>query len=140
MTQNDMQATLNQFYARALSAQPDNPSTAVLEQVLSDDFQSVNSQETKDKHTLIRQMAFILKLVPDMRWEPQDMLFATDGHRAVVRSIATGTPVGNFMGVECDGSRSFRMDATDIHEFAHGKIVRVHHLEDWATALRQLRG
>ncbi len=139
MTTQAMQAALNRFYRYALSANSETTSTAELGQLLSERFQSVNSQETKDKATLIKQMAFILQLVPDMRWEPQDMLFDANGTRAAVRSIATGTPRGNFMGVECDGSKSFKMDATDIHEFEQGQIVRVHHLEDWATALRQLK-
>ena len=43
-----------------------------------------------------------------------------------------------FMGLEVDGSKSFRMDTIDIHEVENGKIVRVHHLEDWATAIGQL--
>ena len=44
------------------------------------------------------------------------------------------------MGLEVDGSRSFRIDTIDIHALAGGRIQRVHHLEDWATAMRQLRG
>jgi hypothetical protein len=43
------------------------------------------------------------------------------------------------MGMELDGSKSFRIDTTDILEIEGGQIVRAHHLEDWATAMRQLR-
>ncbi|HEX2689802.1 MAG TPA: ester cyclase [Kofleriaceae bacterium] len=61
-------------------------------------------------------------------------------HKVVVRSVATGSPRGNFMGIALDGSRSFRIDTIDIHELAHGRIARVHHLEGWAPALKQLGG
>ncbi|MEH7829977.1 hypothetical protein [Gemmobacter denitrificans] len=44
------------------------------------------------------------------------------------------------MGLYCDGSWCFKIDMTDIHEVENGQIVRVHHLEDRATALRQLKG
>jgi hypothetical protein len=42
--------------------------------------------------------------------------------------------------VPTDGRRSFRMMTIDIHEVASGRIRKVHHLEDWPTALKQLRG
>lgn len=42
------------------------------------------------------------------------------------------------MGMELNGTRSFKLDTIDIHEIVNGKIARVHHLEDWATALKQL--
>lgn len=45
----------------------------------------------------------------------------------------------NFMGMELDGSRSFKIDTTDIHDIESGQIVRVHHLEDWATGIKQLK-
>jgi len=44
------------------------------------------------------------------------------------------------MGLELDGSKSFKIDTTDIHEIENGQIVRVHHLEDWATGIKQLKG
>ena len=62
------------------------------------------------------------------------------GDKVTVRSVATGTPKGNFFGVEADGTRSFRIDTIDIHEVADGVVVRVHHVEDWASAVKQVRG
>ena len=72
-------------------------------------------------------------------WAVQDMVIGADGKKIVVRSVATGSPKGNFMGIELDGSKSFKIDTTDIHEIENGQIVRVHHLEDWATAMKQLK-
>lgn len=125
------------FYTHALTVNATTTSTEVLERILADDFQSLNGQETKPKATLVGQVAFFWKLIPDLRWEPQDVL--VDGNKVVVRSIASGSPKGAFMGRELDGSKSFRIDTIDIHELEDGRIVRVHHLEDWAAALEQLR-
>lgn len=125
------------FYTHALTVNATTTSTEVLERILADGFQSLNGQETKAKATLVGQVAFFWKLIPDLRWEPQDVL--VDGNKVVVRSIASGSPKGAFMGLELDGSKSFRIDTIDIHELEGGQIVRVHHLEDWATAIKQLR-
>ena len=125
------------FYTHALTVNAATTSTEVLERILADDFQSVNGQETKSKATLVGQVAFFWKLIPHLRWEPQEVL--VDGNKVVVRSIATGSPRGAFMGLELDGSKSFRIDTIDIHEVEGDRIVRVYHLEDWATAIKQLR-
>lgn len=34
------------------------------------------------------------------------------------------------MGLELDGTRSFKINTTDIHEIEGGQIIRLHHLED----------
>ncbi len=43
------------------------------------------------------------------------------------------------MGLPTGGKRSFRIMTIDIHTVDHRRIRSVHHLEDWATAVRQLR-
>lgn len=63
------------------------------------------------------------------------MVIGVDWKKVVVRAVATGSPKGNFMGMELDGSRSFKIDTTYIHEIENGQIVRVHHLENWATGV-----
>jgi len=126
------------FYTQALTVNTTTSSSAVLASLLADDFQSINSQEIKSKAVLTKQLEFFWKLIPDLKWEPQDVLVS--GNQVVVRSIATGSPCGPFMGLTLDGSRAFRIDTIDIHEVVDGKIARVHHLEDWATAIKQLSG
>ncbi len=138
MTKEQALATVTPFYTRALTVNPETTSTVVLEKLLADGFQSINGQETKPKAALVKQVEFFWKLIPNLKWEPQD--FVVDGNKVVVRSIASGSPVGSFMGMELDGSRSFKIDTTDIHELEGGRIARVHHLEDWATAIKQLSG
>ncbi len=108
--------------------------------ILADGFQSINSQETKDKATLIKQVGFFWQLIPNLVWAPMDLVIGVDGKKVVVRAVATGSPKGNFMGLELDGSKSFKIDTTDIHEIENGQIIRVHHLEDWATGMKQLKG
>lgn len=140
MTKDEVHRIVSPFYRQALTVNTDSTPAAVLDRILAPDFQSINSQEVKDKATLIKQVGFFWQLIPDLVWAPQDVVIGADGKKVVVRAVATGTPKGNFMGLDCDGSRSFKIDTTDIHEVENGQIVRVHHLEDWATALRQLKG
>ncbi|MFO0591557.1 MAG: ester cyclase [Polyangiaceae bacterium] len=137
ITKEDAQSIVAPFYRKALTVNRDTTPTAVLESILADDFQSLNSQETKTKAVLMKQVEAFWKLIPDLTWEPQDMVIG--GDKVVVRSVATGSPKGPFMGLELDGTRSFKIDTIDIHELENGKIARVHHLEDWATAIRQLK-
>lgn len=139
MSPNEVQALVVPFYTQALSVNTETTPAAVLEKILADNFQSINSQETKDKATLIKQIGFFWYLIPDLIWAVQDRVIDADGKKMVVRSVATGSPKGNFMGLELDGSKSFKIDTTDIHEIENGQIVRVHHLEDWATAMKQLK-
>ena len=139
MTKDEVQAIVAPFYKKALTVNTETTSTAVLEKILADNFQSLNGNEVKDKATLIKQLVFFWQLIPDLTWTPQDLVIGQDGKKVVVRCIATCSPKGNFMGIECDGSKSFKIDSIDIHEIENGQISRVHHLEDWATAMQQLR-
>jgi len=140
MTDIVVQSIVLPFYQQALTVNTQTTPADVLERVLANTFQSINSQETKDKATLIKQVGFFWKLIPDLVWAPQDIVVSADGRKVVVRAVASGSPKGSFMGMELDGSKSFRIDSTDIHEIDGGQIVRVHHLEDWATGMRQLKG
>ncbi len=129
---------VERFYTHALTVNKETTPEAVLMDLLADNFESLTSHERKNRETLIKQLGFFWKLIPDLRWVPQDHV--EQGNKVVVRSVATGSPKGNFMGVESDGSRSFKIDTIDIHELLNGRVVRVHHLEDWASAIRQLKG
>jgi len=121
------------FYRKALTVNAETTSTAVLENVLADNFQSTNGQGSKDK--LIAQVAWFWKLIPNLKREPQEKI--TSGNKTVVRSIASGNPVGAFMGLMLDGSKAFRIDTIDIHTVENGQITEVFHLEDRATAISQ---
>lgn len=48
-------------------------------------------------------------------------------------------PNGDFMGLPTDGSKSFRIMTLDIHTVENGQVIQVYHLEDWSTAMKQLK-
>ena len=126
------------FYTNCLTVNSETDVAAEMGTLLADDFQSLGSADSKGKQELIGQIQFFWQLVPDLKWEPQEMI--EEGNQVVVRSIASGTPNGNFMGVPTDGSKSFRIMTIDIHTVEGGQIKQVHHLEDWGTAMKQLQG
>lgn len=128
---------LTAFYKKALTVNTETTPTAVLTEVLADDFISSGSVESKGKNALIGQVEFFWKLIPDLKWEPQDI--AIDGNKYVVRSFVSGTPNGDFMGTPTDGTKSFKIMSIDFHTVIDGNLTSVHHLEDWGTAIKQLK-
>lgn len=124
------------FYRKALTVNAETTPDEVLRPILADSFVSYGSVECKGKEQLIGQLGFFWKLIPDLNWEPQEII--NQGNKFVVRSMATGTPNGNFMGLATLGKTSFKIMTIDIHTIVDGKIVEVFHLEDWGTAMRQL--
>ena len=124
------------FYTKCLTVNPGTNVAEALGKILADGFQSKGSADTKSKEQLIGQIQFFWKLVPDLKWEIQEML--QDGNKVVVRSLASGTPNGNFMGTPTDGSKSFKIMTIDIHTVENGQVVEVYHIEDWPTAMQQL--
>jgi len=95
------------------------------------------SGKNKSRDAFLGQMGFFDQLIPDLEWSVQAM--HQDGDFVTVRSRATGTPSGPLFGVDGEG-RSFDILTIDIHELDDGKIIRTHHVEDWAGALKQLSG
>ncbi len=81
---------LTAFYRKALTVNSETTPTAVLTEILADDFLSSGSVDSKGKPSLIGQVEFFWKLIPDLKWEPQDR--ANDGNKYVVRSLVSGTP------------------------------------------------
>ncbi|MBI5370785.1 MAG: ester cyclase [Sphingobacteriales bacterium] len=128
---------LTSFYRKALTVNKETRPEAVLAEILADGFISSNTREpAKSKEALIKQVGFFWQLVPDLKWEPQEII--SEGNKYVVRSIASGTPNGPFMGVETDGTKSFRIMTIDIHTAENGKIKSVYHVEEWGDAIAQL--
>ena len=125
------------FYRKALSVNEETNPAEVMSPILADNFVSYGSVESKNKEQLIVQVGFFWKLIPDLKWEPQELL--NDGDKYIVRSKASGTPKGDFMGLPTDGTKSFEIMTIDIHKIVAGKIEEVHHLEDWGTAMKQLK-
>lgn len=125
------------FYEKALTVNTETTPGAVLKSILADNFVSKGSVESKTQEQLAGQLGFFWKLIPDLKWEPQEVL--NEGDKYIARSQVTGTPNGDFMGLPTDGSKSFNIMTIDIHTIIDGKVVEVHHLEDWGTAMKQLK-
>lgn len=134
----DLKKIVRPFYTDYLTVNTHADAPAIMNDLLADDFQSTGSMETKSKAQLIGQVQFFWKLVPDLKWEVQEML--QEGNRVVVRSIASGSPKGEFMGMILDGSKSFKIMTIDIHIVQDNHIMQAYHLEDWVVAMKQLKG
>ena len=125
------------FYTKCLTVNNDANIAEIMGNLLADDFQSITVAETKGKAQLTAQVQGFWKLIPNLKWEIQEML--QDENRVIVRSIASGNPTGNFMGLELDGSKAFKIMTTDIHTVENGQIKTVYHIEDWSSAIKQLK-
>jgi predicted ester cyclase len=73
--------------------------------------------------------------IPNLKWEIEEVLVS--GNRVVVRGEASGTPVGDFLGVAHSG-KSFKLMSIDVHTIEGDRIARSYHVEDWMGAARQL--
>jgi steroid delta-isomerase-like uncharacterized protein len=125
------------FYNDCLTVNYRTNTTEVLETLLAEDFQSINAKETKDKAQLIVQIENFWKLMPDMKWEIKDMVH--EANQVVVRCEFSATPKGSFMGMDLDGSKSFKIMSMDMHTIENGQLKKVYHLEEWTTAIAQLK-
>jgi len=109
------------------------------EQVLTADYESCWGylpSECWGRDTSIKVVAGFAKSIPDMRFEIKEVLVA--GDRVIVRGEVTGTPAGDLFGVPHTG-KGFRIMAIDIQTVQDGKIARTYHLENWLSAVGQLR-
>jgi steroid delta-isomerase-like uncharacterized protein len=82
-----------------------------------------------------RMLVELITTFPDFKVQVKDVL--QDGSKVIVRSEITGRQKGAFLGI-ASKSRTFSIQAVDIHEFKDGKIIRTWHTEDWMTGLHQL--
>jgi len=86
---------------------------------------------------MLNTIAFLGQVVPDLNWQPQEVIDLGDG-RFVVRGIAAGTPSAPVLGVEPPTGRHFEIMSIDILTVEAGKVVHIYHLEDWTSAIAQL--
>lgn len=130
-------ALLDPFYS-ALNQPSTKDTRALLEKTLAPEWKSYSSEtEFKGRDAFMGQVAGFGKVIPDLKWDVKEMLVS--GNRVIVRSMASGTPQGQFMGMPVAGNKSFSIMAIDIHTIVDGKAVVAHHVEDWAAAMRQLK-
>ena len=109
------------------------------EQILTADYESCWGylvSECWGRDNSIRVVGGFAKSIPDMKFDVKEVLVS--GDRVIVRGEVTGTPAGDLFGVPHSG-KSFRIMAIDIQTIRDGKIARTYHLENWLSALGQLR-
>ena len=132
----DDKATVQTFYD-FLSNPASQEHAVAFEAATTESWESIGdysgTNKTRDK--FVAQVGGFGKLIPDLKWNVEEMI--QQGNRVVVRSRATGTPVGPLFGVDGKG-KGFDILTIDIHTIENGKIIRSYHVEDWAGALRQL--
>jgi ketosteroid isomerase-like protein len=112
---------------------------AIQEQVLTADYESCSGYlpgECWDRDTSIKVVGNFANSIPDMKFEIKEMLVA--GDRVIVRGEVSGTPAGDLFGVSHTG-KSFKIMAIDIQTIKDGKIAKTFHMENWLSALGQLR-
>jgi ketosteroid isomerase-like protein len=112
---------------------------AIQEQVLTSDYESCSGYlpgECWGRNTSIKVVSNFATSIPDMKFDVKEVLVA--GDRVVVRGEVIGTPAGELFGVPHTG-KSFRIMAIDIQTIRDGKIARTFHMENWLSALGQLR-
>ncbi len=111
----------------------------IQEQVLTADYESCSGYlptECWGRDTSIKVVGNFANSIPDMKFDIKEMLVA--GDRVIVRGEVTGTPASDLFGVPHTG-KSFRMMAIDIQTITDGKITKTFHMENWLSALGQLR-
>jgi ketosteroid isomerase-like protein len=111
----------------------------IQEQVLTTDYESCAGYlpgECWGRDTSIKVVGNFSNSIPDMKFDIKEVLVS--GDRVIVRGEVTGTPAGELFGVPHTG-KSFRMMAIDIQTIRDGKIARTYHMENWLSALNQLR-
>ena len=112
---------------------------SVHEQLLSPDYQScwgVLPGECWGREQSMKVVGNFGKSIPDMKFDIKEVLVS--GNRVVVRGEVSGTPSGDLFGVPHAG-KSFRIMAIDVQTIRDGKMVQTYHLENWLSALGQLR-
>jgi ketosteroid isomerase-like protein len=112
---------------------------AIQEQVLTEDYESCAGYlpgECWGRETSIKVVSNFTNTIPDMKFDIKEVLVA--GDRVIVRGEVTGTPSGELFGVPHSG-KSFRIMAVDIQTIRDGRIAKTFHMENWLSAIGQLR-
>jgi ketosteroid isomerase-like protein len=111
----------------------------IQELALTADYESCSGYlpgECWGRDSSIKVVSNFSNSIPDMKFDIKEVLVA--GDRVVVRGEVTGTPAGDLFGVPHTG-KSFRIMAIDIQTIRDGKIAKTFHMENWLSALGQLR-
>ena len=112
---------------------------AIEEQVVTSDYESCAGYlpgECWGRDTSIKVVGNFANSIPDMTFDIKEVLVA--GDRVIVRGEVSGTPAGELFGAPHTG-KSFKIMTVDIQTIKDGKIAKTFHMENWLSALKQLR-
>ena len=135
LTEAEATALVTPVYRGLTASSPTEIEPDLMQATVSDWQNCTGENACQDRAATIKRWTGRITLIPDYHLERKEVLVS--GDRIVVRGEATGTPAAVFLGVQPTG-KSFRIMTVDIHDVKDGKIVRTFHVEDWATAIRQL--
>ena len=138
LTEAQARATIAPWYSLFNVATRGDVKT-IQEQVLTADYETCAGYlpgECWDRDTSIKRVSSFATSIPDLKFDIKEVLVA--GDRVIVRGEITGTPAGDLFGVPHTG-KSFRIMAVDIQTIKGGKISRTFHMENWLSAIGQLR-
>ena len=114
---------------------------AIHHDVVTDDYVSCTGDGPGDcwnRDVSIKVVGSFATSIPDMKFAIREVLVA--GDRVIVRGEVTGTPAAAlFGGLIPHTGKSFRIMAVDIQTIRDGKIAKTYHMENWFSALGQLR-
>ena len=138
MTQEEARAVIEPWY-RLFNLPVQGDMKKLQEEVLTADYQSCSGylpSECWGRETSIKVVGGFASLIPNLKFQIHEVLVS--GDRVIVRGEVTGTPAGVLFGAPHTG-KSFRIMAIDIQTIRDGKISRTYHMENWLSALGQLR-
>jgi hypothetical protein len=136
LTMKQARTAIAPFYD-ALNAAPGKDIAAILMRATAPEWVSCGGNDQcgpRDK--VIPGIVGLHQAIPNLKWVIKEVLVS--GDRVIVRGEATGTPVGEFLGVPNSG-KSLTMMSIDIHTIKGGKIIKSYHVEDMMGAAGQLR-
>ena len=111
--------------------------TAVLEEIVAEDFVDHNPQpgQKPGQRGLIDIIAGWRTAFPDLEITVQHEV--VESEFVVQQGVALGTNTGPLLGRPATGKQA-RVSYMDMHRIANGRIVEIWHLEDIAGMLYQL--
>jgi ketosteroid isomerase-like protein len=139
LTEAQARTVIAPWYALFNQPAPGDAVKSVHEQLLAPDYQScwgVLPGDCWGRDQSMKVVGNFAKSIPDMKFDIKEVLVA--GNRVIVRGEVSGTPSGDLFGVPHAG-KSFRILAIDIQTIRDGRIAQTYHLENWLSALGQLR-
>lgn len=134
MTHEEALAIIEPFYDLFRSSKRDWDKALA---VLDDDWKGYYTNEKyRDKKETRPFLQGLFDLVPDI--DVKILKHYVDGDVVCARCELSGTPNRAFMTPSHTG-KSFSIMTIDIHRIKDGKIIELHHAEDWMTAIEQLK-